>query len=66
MNKLLLIPMIFMLAIGNAYATTVTAFKTGERVTGNTKQCYYAFGGNQYTHTIRSYELCPLSIEVEL
>lgn len=45
---------------------TVTAFKTGERVTGTTKQCYYSFGGSQYTRTVQAYQLCPLSIQVRL
>jgi len=44
----------------------ITAFKTGERTTGMTKQCYYAFGSNEYTKTIQSVELCPLSIQVRL
>ena len=48
------------------HAGTVTAFKTGERVTGQTKQCYYKFGNSEYTKTIKAYELCPLSIEVEI
>jgi hypothetical protein len=43
---------------------SVTAFKTGERTTGMTKQCYYAFGGSQYTKTIGAVELCPLNIKV--
>lgn len=43
---------------------TFTAFKTGERTTGMTKQCYYAFGSNAYTKTVQSFELCPLSIQV--
>jgi hypothetical protein len=45
---------------------TVTAFKTGEQSTGLTKQCYYTFGSNQYTKTVQSTELCPLSIRVTL
>jgi hypothetical protein len=45
-------------------AQTVTAFKTGEQITGLTKQCYYAFGTTRYTKTIRSVELCPLSVQV--
>ena len=44
--------------------TVRTAFKTGERVTGSTKQCFYEFAGSRYTRTVRSYELCPLSIRV--
>ena len=45
-------------------AQGVTAFKTGEHTTGQTKQCYYAFGGKEYTKTVEAYQLCPLSIEV--
>ena len=55
-----------MVMAATAQAATVTAFKTGERVTGNTKQCYYSFGSSRYTVTVRSYELCALSIEVEI
>jgi len=47
-----------------AIPSTVTAFKTGERTTGMTKQCFYSFGSSEYTRTIQSYELCPLSIAV--
>ncbi len=43
---------------------TVTAFKTGERTTGMTKQCFYDALGSEYTRTIGSTELCPLSIQV--
>ena len=42
----------------------VTAFKTGERTTGMTKQCYYDALGSEYTRTIKSVELCPLTIKV--
>jgi hypothetical protein len=45
-----------------AYAGT--AYYTGERTTGMTKQCYYDYLGNEYTKTIRSYEVCPTSIQV--
>ena len=44
--------------------TTVTARKTGERTTGTTKQCFYSYAGSQYTKTMRSYEVCPISIRV--
>jgi hypothetical protein len=47
-----------------AQAPTVTAFKTGEQTTGQTKQCYYSFAGKRYTKTVESYQLCPLSIKV--
>jgi len=43
---------------------TVTAFKTGEHTTGMTKQCFYDALGSEYTRTIGSVDLCPLSIEV--
>ncbi len=44
----------------------ITAFHTGERTSGMTKICYYEFGGSQYTKTISSVALCPLSIQVRL
>jgi hypothetical protein len=43
---------------------TITAFKTGEKTTGMTKQCYYDGLGSEYTRTVSSVELCPLSIRV--
>jgi hypothetical protein len=45
-------------------AQATTAFKTGEQTTGMTKQCFYKALGNEYTRTVRSVELCPLSIRV--
>ena len=58
-----------LLALGSAAplsAQTVTAFKTGERTTGTTKQCFYEALGSTYTQTVQSMELCPISIEVRL
>lgn len=43
---------------------TITAYKTGERTTGQTKQCYYDGLGSEYTRTVSSISLCPLSIQV--
>ena len=43
---------------------TVTAFKTGERTTGMTKQCFYDALGSEYTRTVKSYAICPISIKV--
>lgn len=59
---------IFLLLISTTIlaATTVTAFKSGERVTGQTKQCYYKYAGSTYTRTVKSYQLCPLSIKVKV
>ena len=47
-------------------AQGVTAHKTGENRTGSTKQCFYRFGGKEYTKTVEGYQLCPLSIEVQV
>lgn len=44
--------------------SSFTAYKTGEQETGSTKQCYYDGLGNPYTRTVKSIELCPLSIQV--
>ena len=41
-----------------------TAFLVGERTTGMTKQCYYDYLGSEYVRTIKSTQLCPLSIQV--
>ena len=43
-----------------------TAFKTGERTTGMTKQCFYDALGSAYTRTVGSVELCPLTIQVRI
>ena len=51
---------------GGLTAQTITAFKTGEKTTGMTKQCVYNGLGNEYTRTISSVALCPLSIQVTL
>jgi hypothetical protein len=51
-------------AASTAKAQSATALKTGERTTGTTKQCYYTFAGSEYSRTVESYELCPLSISI--
>jgi hypothetical protein len=53
-----------LLAVSPANAQ-ITAFKTGEMQTGMTKQCFYDGLGNQYTRTVSSISLCPLSIQVQ-
>lgn len=40
------------------------AFKTGEEVTGMTKQCYYNYLGSAVSRTVSSISLCPLSISI--
>ncbi len=44
--------------------TQRTVFKTGQRVTGSTKQCLYALAGAEYTRTVLWYRLCPRSIKI--
>lgn len=53
-----------MIVTASATAFAGTAFLKYERITGMTKQCVYDYLGNEYTRTIRSSELCPLSIQV--
>lgn len=57
-----LIALIVLTASATAFAGT--AYLKYERTTGMTKQCVYEYLGNEYTKTIRSTELCPLSIQV--
>ena len=44
--------------------TQRTVFKTGQRVTGETKQCFYRVAGAEYTRTVLRYRLCPRSIKI--
>jgi hypothetical protein len=39
-------------------------YKTGERVRGNVKDCFYSYLGQTYVHTVASYGICPLSVNV--
>ena len=65
-RRLLLVGAALLLgATGHIDAQNITAFKTGERTTGLTKQCYYEALGNQYTRTLRSIDICPLSVQVQ-
>lgn len=41
----------------------VMCFKTGERESGMNKICYYDCLGSEAAITIKSFELCPLSIQ---
>jgi hypothetical protein len=54
---------ICLLASGTAYAGTAF-FKYEINDSGMTKQCVYDHIGNTYTITIKSYQLCPLTIQV--
>ena len=63
-RSITLMVLLLTIAPKSVNAQNVMAFKTGERITGMTKQCYYTFGGNQYTRTIQAVQLCPLTIRV--
>jgi hypothetical protein len=43
-------------------ADAVLCIKTGERISGLNKICYYNCTGSEYAITIGSCELCPLTI----
>jgi hypothetical protein len=56
-----------LLISASAHAATVTAFFQSQQLTGSSnKNCTYAWGGNEYVITIKSYKVCPTSIEVEI
>lgn len=40
------------------------AFFSYEVDTGLTKQCVYEASGSEYTMTVRSYQQCPLTMEI--
>ena len=47
---------------GAEYNVALLCFKTGERVDGMNKICYYDCAGSAAAITVRSHELCPISI----
>jgi len=59
-----LIVLMALMASASALAQNRVAFFKYERVTGMTKQCVYDYLGSEYVRTMRSTELCPLSIRV--
>ena len=65
-GRIALAPLILAAAATSAQAQTVTAYKTGEETTGLTKQCFYDGLGNAYTQTVKSTQLCPLTIRVRV
>ncbi len=54
-----------LLALIAGQAIAGTAFFKYERTTGMTKQCVYDYLGSEYTITVSSVALCPLSIQVD-
>lgn len=56
----------FLIAVGGARASTITAYLVDEEdLEGRFKLCVYEAHGDQYLVTIDDVELCPLSIEIE-
>ena len=49
-----------------AWCNRITAFKSGEYQDAqrNVKVCVYQAMGKNYTYTVASYNICPVSIEV--
>jgi hypothetical protein len=64
MKSIKLALVVFITLVFATTANAGTAFYTGEKVTGMTKQCYYKFLGSQYTRTMRAIDICPLNIQV--
>ena len=58
-----LIAILLIVLAGTAWAGT--AFFKYERVTGLTKICVYDYLGSDYAITIKSYQLCPLTIQAQ-
>lgn len=55
------------LLLGLTFALTAnagTAFFKYEIETGMTKQCVYDHLGSSYTITLKSYQICPITINV--
>jgi len=48
--------------IGSYELAAITCFKSGERTSGMNKICYYNCLGSEAAITIKSHQLCPLSI----
>lgn len=50
--------------LATAIIFACTAFYDSETVNGSAKICYYDHLGSTVAYTVRSYELCPLNIQV--
>lgn len=48
---------------GMVRKAAMTCFKSGERTSGLNKICYYNCAGSTAAITIKSHQLCPLSIK---
>ena len=59
MNKLILLALLL-----SATAYAGTAFYKGEYISGLNKICIYDHLGSDYHMTIKSYQVCPVTIQV--
>jgi len=59
----LLIAILIALAIPLT-AHACTAFYQSERISGLNKICYYSHLGSDVAYTFKSYEVCPVTIDV--
>lgn len=57
-------PLILAALLAASVAHAGTAFFQYERITGLTKQCVYDYLGSEYTITLQSYQVCPITITV--
>jgi len=55
---------LLMAVVMSASAFAGTAYYKRERISGMNKICYYDYLGSEYVKTIRSHQLCPMSIQV--
>jgi hypothetical protein len=55
--------LLMLLLVSPAFAAT--GFLKGEQTSGLGKVCYYDVLGSPYTINVKSYELCPLTINVD-
>lgn len=62
MKKLLVLIGLFFIP-GPQPAEATMCFKTGEQVSGMNKICYYDCLGSTVAINVKSYELCPLTID---
>lgn len=62
-TRKLIIALIVTLAASSAYACT--AFFDRDYVSGMSRVCIYKHLGSDYAMTIKSYEICPITIEVD-
>ena len=56
---------IFLPTVTVTATTTILCFLEGERISGLNKICYYDCAGSAAAITIKSYQLCPLTIQSE-